>query len=89
MTSGYLLIYVYNERGVVTINMAFKIVKVPAWLIMEKEKKTSLVPLPLLHPWRLCSRVAPLCTKERGNAATVLCLPYVVSLLGARLCNQV
>ena len=67
--------YVYNERGVVTINMAFKIVKVPAWFVMEKEKRTSLVPLPLLHPWRLCSRVVPLCTKERGNAATVLCLP--------------
>ena len=64
--------YMYYERGVVTINMAFKIVKVPAWLNMEKTM--SLVPLPLLHPWRLCSRVAPLCTKERGNAATVLCL---------------
>ena len=71
MTSGYLLMYVYNERGVVTINTTFKIVKVPAWVIMEK--KMSLVLLPLLHPWRLCSRVVRLCTKERGNAATVLC----------------
>ena len=38
---------------------------------MEKEKR-DLVPQPLLRPWRLCSRVVPLCTKERGNTATVV-----------------